>query len=285
VTKRRRVLSSKTLNRAILNAMKIDFDPPKIPPIYPGKTTAAAVISIDFDHLTKSKSSESSRWIPEKSDALLKRNRIGTRELVKLSEHHSVPMTWAICGETAEADHESYVSILESSQPQEIGIHTYSHIDVSACSETELQLDIEKCLDVLKLPEHPRTFIFPWNRQGHFDFLKKYGFTSFRDQARIIGAPRMAGGLLNIPPTYYVDQKSFDAAKLINQYLDLCISWNSVFHLWLHPWSIVPGNDENSAKIFVEKTLDPIFSYMNKKRNEGLLSLCTMRELSDSFYR
>lgn len=280
---RRGSLSVRSIDETILNFMKISFDPPKNKTLYPRGTNAASVISIDFDHLTKSKLSDSRRWIPEKVDSLLRRNRIGTSELISLSERYSVPMTWAICGETAEADPQSYSSILKSKQFQEIGVHTYSHIDVSACSEVELRLDIQRCLEVLNLPERPSTFIFPWNRQGHFDLLRKLGFISYRDQQRSIGVPRLEHDMVNIPPTYYVDLKSFGAQKLIIKFLDLCISWNSVFHLWLHPWSVVSENNGETGKQFVEKTLDPVFSYMSERRKDGSLSLCTMGELSKTF--
>jgi len=282
-TAKRRAVSSTAIDRFILNSMRLGFDPPTSQPTYPKDAKAASVISIDFDHLTRSSKSDATHWIPEKSEALLLRNRVGTKELIALSERYSVPMTWAICGETAEDDPRSYQRILDSTSLQEVGVHTYGHIDVSGSSESELETDIEKCLEVLKLPERPSTFIFPWNRDGHFELLTKLGFRAYRDKKRVVGAPRIEHGMINIPPTYYVDQKSFGAEGLMVQYLELCISWNSVFHLWLHPWSVTPEGSESTAKTFVEKTLAPLFSHMDKKRSEGVLSLCTMRDLSATF--
>lgn len=280
MAKRRKFASSRLLSRYLLSPTKISFDPPPTYPAYPGGTKAASVISIDFDHLTKSANSSTIRWIPEKSPQLLEKNRIGTKHLIELSEKYSVPMTWAICGQTAADDPESYHRIADS-KLQEVGVHTFAHLDVAGSSAEELRTDIEKCLSVLNLTNPPTTFIFPWNREGHFELLKELGFKTYREKNRVIGAPRVEHGLVNIPPTYYVDYKSLGAFELMTRYVDLCISWNSVFHLWLHPWSVVPGSDDNSAKFFLEKTLEPVFSYMDRKRNERELALCSMRDLSN----
>ncbi len=264
----------------LLGYMGIDFDPPK-GPHYPGGAKAALVVSLDFDHLTKSLQAGSTRWFPKSVDELLAKNRIGTKDMLGVSEKYSVPMTWAICGRTAEEDSESYMSILHSKTAQEIGVHTYSHADVASCSEEELRDEIKKCLSVLDLPEQPRTFIFPWNRSGQFRLLSKMGFITYRDQKRLVGAPRENSGLLNIPPTYYVDTKSYGALSLIRKYLDLCISWNSVFHLWMHPWSVVFPSDDSGR--FVRETLDPLFSYAAQKREQGILAICTMGDLAASW--
>lgn len=204
------------------------------------------------------------------------KNRIGTSHMLEVSEKYSIPMTWAICGQTAEEDPDSYDAIRGCDVPQEIAVHTYSHADVASCSAEELKEEVERCLKVLDLPEHPRTFIFPWNRVGHFDLLAKMGFITYRGKTRSIGCPNQQSGLLNISPTYYVDTKSYKAHALMKKYLDVCISWNSVFHLWLHPWSVVlDGSDE-----FVKNTLDPLMSYMKQKREEGVLATYTMGDLA-----
>jgi len=278
IAKRRGGFSSTGLSKSIFNQMRIRFGPPQKVAEYPNGAEAACVISIDFDHLTKSQQSTRDKWLPIRSDDLLARNRAGTQNLIRVSEKYEIPMTWAICGKTAEEDPSSYEGILRSNQPQEIGLHTYSHADVSACSASELELEVQRCLEVLKLSSPPKTFIFPWNREGHFDKLKQMGFQAYRDKTRAVAYPDMARGLWNIPPTYYIDQKSYGAHKLIKKYLDACMSWSSVFHLWLHPWSIVlDGGD--SCK-FTDATLDPLFSYLKERKESGKLTICTMGELA-----
>lgn len=278
LVKRRSSLSSRRVNRWLMGGLRIGFDPPQVEKIYPGGARSACAISIDFDHLTKSKRSDQNRWYPEPREDLLTKNAKGTRDMLAVSEKYSIPMTWAICGQTAEADRESYKRIVAARQPQEIGIHTYSHIDVSSCSEVELTEEVAKCVEVLKLGVKPRTFIFPWNRQGNFEVLKKLGFETYRDPLRSIRSPFENHGLVDLHPTYYVDQKSFGASRLMKKYLELCIVWNSVFHLWLHPWSVVLDGDDSGT--FVSQTIDPLFAFMKKRREEGILSICTMGELA-----
>jgi hypothetical protein len=255
--------------------MKIDLIPPTSS-TFAGGGNAASVISIDFDHLTKSSSSTEKRWYPEVAKGLLAKNKTGTRDLLEVSERYQIPMTWALCGRTVQEDAQSYESILRSRPLQEIGVHTYSHIDVSACSDSELEEDVQKCLDVMKLNARPETFVFPWNREGHFELLRRMGFKTYRGQKRMVCQPIENLGMRNIPPTYYVDKKSFREYALIKRYLDFCISWNCVFHLWLHPWSVVLDDDRG---LFVRETLDPLFSYMKQKREDGTLKTCTLSEL------
>ena len=275
--KRRNGISSELLSKVLLNFLRIGFNPSPSSMLQYGKEArAAAVISIDFDHLTKSLQPGSTRWFPKKVEALLGKNRQGTRHMLELSEKYNIPMTWAICGQTAEEDPGSYEAIRRSKMYQEIGVHTYSHADVASCTAQELEDEVKKCLKVLDLQEHPKTFIFPWNRTGHFELLSKMGFLVYRGKARSIGTPVRTESLLNIPPTYYLDTKSYKAHSLMQKFLDVCISWNSVFHLWLHPWSVVV--DDSSQ--FVQDTLDPLLSYIKQKRDEGVLATYTMGELA-----
>ncbi|MGI0084722.1 MAG: hypothetical protein ACREBQ_06535, partial [Nitrososphaerales archaeon] len=150
-------------------------------------------------------------------------------------------------------------------------------IDVSACTETELEQEITKCVDILNPARTPKTFIFPWNRVGHFEKLKQMGFTTFRGRERVVGAPKLDRGLWNVPPVFYVDTKSFGAYDLVRRFVELCLEKRSVFHLWTHPWSVVyPDN----ADALVENLLEPLFAYLEAKRNSGKLSISTLGEIS-----
>jgi len=253
------VSSSGTLTRATLRNLRIGFEPQGEGKTRPWKEPAAACVSVDFD-VTKP-----GREAP---------NRTGTFALAELSEKYSIPLTWAVCGRTAEEDPESYSRILDSKAEREIGVHTYSHLDASQAGEDELEAEIKRCVAVLGLPAPPRTFVFPWNREAHFDLLSRLGFTAYRGKARVIGGLSRARGLWNIPPVYYVDQKSVGAASLMKRYVDLCVKHRAVFHLWTHPWSIV--EEGGSAERVVETALEPVFAYMALKRDEGLLHTSTM---------
>jgi peptidoglycan/xylan/chitin deacetylase (PgdA/CDA1 family) len=255
-------LTGKFLAREMLQKLRIGFEPPTEAVPYPDGANSAACVSIDFDAST-----------PERLVA----NRIGTYAIVELSEKYGIPLTWAICGVTAEEDMNAYHRLLDSSTRPEIGVHTYSHIDVSHSTAEQLEAEIVRCIGVLGLSSDPETFVFPWNKEGHFDVLKRMGFIAYRGKHRVIGAPSAAKGLWNMRPVYYVDQKSLGAGSLVKRYVDTCIRFDSVFHLWLHPWSIV--NDGSSATM-VKTMLEPVFAHMAKKRDEGVLSTRTMGEIA-----
>ncbi|HKW05664.1 MAG TPA: polysaccharide deacetylase family protein, partial [Nitrososphaerales archaeon] len=208
--------SSSFSRKSILNLMKLGYEhTSNRQPKFPNGASAACTISLDFDHLTKSSESTEKRWLPLASEQRLAQNRIGTKSLLGLSQKYEIPLAWAICGATAEADFQSYESILRCGVKQEIGIHTYSHLDVSSCSKDELMFEIEKCLKLISPKNKPRTFIFPWNRQGHFETISELGFLTYRGQQRYIRRPKIDndGDLVNISPVYYLDLKSLGASK------------------------------------------------------------------------
>lgn len=250
------------MTRRTLRFLKMDFNPSNGSVPYPGGQPAACCISVDFDATRPGRHAS---------------NHTGTYALVELGERYSIPMTWAICGRTAEEDRDAYERVLNSGVRHEIGIHTYSHVDVSACTAQDLEQEINRCLDSLGIRSVPRTFIFPWNREAHFDVLSKMGFIAYRGKDRAIGRPSKMKSLWNIPPVYYLDEKSDGAASLVKRYIDLCIRSRSVFHLWLHPWSIASGD---SALPLVSSTLDPILQYIAEKRDAGFLSCRTMGDLA-----
>jgi Polysaccharide deacetylase len=254
--------SSGTLAGGALRGLRIGFQPPGSEATYPWAERAAACVSVDFD-VTR----------PERGGP----NRTGTFALVELSEKHGIPLTWAVCGRTAEEDSKAYSRLLDSAG-REIGVHTYSHIDASRSSADELEAEVRRCVAALGLTSPPRTFVFPWNREAHFDVLKKMGFIAYRGKSRVVGAPSKATGLWNLPPVYYVDQESVGAGPMMKRYVDLCVRHRAVFHLWTHPWSIV--EDGGSAERMVRTAMEPLFAYMAMKRDEGVLRTATMGDLA-----
>jgi peptidoglycan/xylan/chitin deacetylase (PgdA/CDA1 family) len=197
-------------------------------------------------------------------------NRKGTLALAELAGRYGVPMTWAVCGVSAEADMKSY-EVIERTKSDEIGVHTYSHIDATVATAEEFRSDIERCVRALAL-DSPRSFAFPWNREGHFDVLRELGFKVFRGKERAIGVPVRKGGLWNVRPVYYLDQKSLGAESLMKKYLDVCVALSTPFHLWTHPWSLVAkGRTEPMMR-----TLEALFTYVSEKRGSGDLVTSTL---------
>ena len=249
------------VSRAALRAMRIEMRDGS-PQGYASGAKGACCISVDFDV------TDPSRYDP---------NRAGTAALLRLSERYGVPLTWAICGKTAEEDPRAYESIIRSSLPQELGVHTYSHIYADETPEAAYEEDIRRCLGVLGLSSAPPAFVFPKNREGHFGLLRRLGFACYRSKWRAIGRPSAENGLWNISPVFYFDQRSIGADSLMKRFVDACIARSAVFHLWTHPWSLAsPGASTEAA----EATLEPVFAYLKEKSQSGLLSLTTMGGLS-----
>jgi len=256
-------LGSERVAGRILRGLRIGFQPPSGPVVYPGNAKAACCISVDFDATR-----------PGRAPL----NHAGTEALLALGEKYRIPMTWAICGKTAEEDERAYEMVLTSSVAHEIGVHTYSHVAVPNCTVEQLVDEVERCIRSLRLNQRPSTFVFPWNREGHFDVLRRLGFKAYRSADRAIGNPkRMENGLWNIPPVYYVDEKSYGAQSLITRYIDICLMYRSVFHLWLHPWSLL---QKGNTFPLVERTLDPVFAHMSSLRGSGSMAVSTMGELA-----
>ncbi len=249
-----------SLTRSMLGMMRIEYSPPAANQVYRGGAQAVACISIDFD-----------ATVPGR----LGPNGVGTMKVLELAETYGIPMTWAICGKTAEEDRRSYEAITGSSVKHEIGVHTYSHADASKVSAEELEAEIERCIGVLALKERPRTFVFPWNRVAHLDTIRRLDFIAYRDKQRMLGFPRKVDGVWNIAPVWYLDKNALGAAGLIRRVIDLTISARSVFHLWFHPWSVIDPTPEK----FSEKVLVPVLLHMQQKREEGHLSIETMGSL------
>lgn len=218
-------------------------------------------ISVDFDVT-----------VPSRSDD----NRKGTFALIELAGRYGVPLTWAVCGKSAEQDMRSY-SAIEDSKKDEIGVHTYSHMDASVATAEAFRADIERCIEVLGL-DSPRSFVFPWNREAHFGVLSELGFRVFRGKDRSIGIPVLKGGLWNVRPVYYVDQKSVGAESLMKKYLDVCVALGTPFHLWTHPWALTfKGRAEPMAR-----TLESLLAYVSERRDRGELTTSTLGEIAST---
>jgi len=225
-----------------LKLLKMGYGP--LPEGPGGKSTAC--VSVDFDVTQPSRFDD---------------NRKGTLALCELAARYGVPITWAVCGKSAEEDMRSYSAIAEAAGGSEIGVHTYSHLDATVAGKDEFRSDIERCIQVLGLAS-PRTFVFPWNREAHFDVLQSMGFRVYRGKDRAVGAPIVNQGLWNVRPVYYVDQKSRGAESLIKRYVDLCIHYSTPFHLWTHPWAMVVGGGTSEML----RTLESLFAYIVEMR-------------------
>ncbi|UCB61220.1 MAG: hypothetical protein JSW72_04000, partial [Candidatus Bathyarchaeota archaeon] len=96
--------------------------------------------------------------------------RRATAKILELAATHSVPTSWGICGMLALRETETFERLKNTSAAIDLGAHTFNHVDFSspACTDDVAESEIMKCVELLNDVKRPVTFIFPWNRLGHF---------------------------------------------------------------------------------------------------------------------
>ncbi|MEM2921990.1 MAG: polysaccharide deacetylase family protein [Candidatus Bathyarchaeia archaeon] len=221
-------------------------------------------ISIDFDN---------------RKDERIEVDKEATLEILSLCDEFNIPVTWAICGVTAVRERDAFDCILNSKVRHEIAVHTFDHVDFSNqnCTEELARSQILNTINLLP-PGSGRTFIFPWNRTGHFEVLRELGFIAYRGRDRKLAYPSKANGLWNIHPLFYLDDKNYSCSNVLKALLDLAISREAIFHLWFHPWNLEAFG---SVSRYVRDTIRPLFEYADSKRRSGELWVCTMGELAN----
>ncbi len=145
--------------------------------------------------------------------------RRGWRTLLDLCEEYRVPATWAVVGhlflEACDGRHEDHpappgwfehergTDRMSSSRrfadglieridgaevDHEIGLHTFSHVELGAGGTTARLADAELAAAVEAarewgLDQRPRSFVFPRNKVGNLQALADHGITCYRGTA------------------------------------------------------------------------------------------------------
>lgn len=192
---------------------------------------------------------------------------------------------------------------------QEIGSHTFSHIEMDncACSQTKAELEVGECVrQAARWGIEMKSFIFPRNRVGHLETLKKHGFSCYRGPepqwyvrkrraVRRFGhfldiatmqtppsvMPMEENGIWNIPGSMLYTP-SFGSRKFVPVWmrvrrakagLDLAVKKKQIFHLWFHPTDLACRADA------MLNGLEQIFRYAAELRHAGKLRVKAMRDL------
>lgn len=235
---------------------------------FPSGFQGALCVSVDFD-------------FPERRRDMHKKLLTdGTRALIRLSEEYRVPLTWAICVQTAIEEPDLFREILSSRVAKEIAFHTFSHLDLSSptIGQERIQEDFSQGIKLLEESGKPNSFVFPSNAEGHHDLLVKFGFTSYRgfDGGPMLTYPSLKNGMWDIHASYYVrDSEPF--AFVPQTLLGLAVRFAGVAHMWTHPWSIHIRGDVNK---FTESVMEPVFRLASKMRDNGTLWPATMQEIA-----
>jgi hypothetical protein len=239
---------------------------------YKNGAKGAFCFSIDYDFPATPRNTTDCKTIF--SDAVGK--------LLNLLELFNVPITWGICGETAMHDRSLFKQIVTSKIEHDIGIHTFSHLNFSdnGYHIDEIREDISRCILSLNMTHRPTSFIFPWNREKHWDLLRDLGFIVYRGKVegvRTIGPPTYLNALWNIPETYYLNERSIDEVPIICSIIDIAIGFHGVFHLWSHPWNLHKDGD---VHYYLQNVVQPIMEHIVNQKAMNKLWICTMQELA-----
>jgi hypothetical protein len=249
--------------------------------------------------------------------------------LLGLLTQYQISATWGIVGHLFLEERERSVTRLQRPlQParlyhaadlvrrvqtcateQEIGSHTFSHIEMDdcGCSKTKAELEVNECVrQAARWGIEMKSFIFPRNRVGHLDVLKEHGFSCYRGPepqwyVRKRRAIRRLGHFLDIatmrtPPSVMPVEEngiwnipgsmlytpSFGTRKFVPVWmrvrrakrgLDLAVRKKQVFHLWFHPTDLACRADA------MLDGLERIFRHAAELRDAGKLRVKTMRDL------
>lgn len=189
--------------------------------------------------------------------------------------------------------------ILANPIEHEIGLHGFFHIPFSNCTREVAKAEIEMGIKAVNtLGVQPKSFVFPQNRIGHIDVLKKNGIQIYRgknlrwwnqdiwpplhklDSAvhKLIASPTLPllkDGIWELPRSvYFCDpQIPFTLPWRAKCGLERAIRARKIVHIWLHPWSLL------SYKRLV-KDLENFLALVAHKRDEGKIEVMTMGEIA-----
>jgi len=269
--------------------------------------------------------------------ALTRDNHSGRRAidfLIRVFEKYNVAATWAIVGhlfldspemkadfksDSPNASHRSVShspplgarnsrlyygrdiveNILSSSVEHEIGYHSFSHIDFSKCTHESAEEEMRKGVKLANdFGIKFESFVFPYNKIGHLDVLRKYGFRVYRgrclglwdiNQGKMVqkmngmidqmtlALPvdfRWVQDLLEIPSSM-VFSGSFPLTCLLPLRgifgINSAIRSNKIFHVTLHPWNMLFDSIPNE--------FEKLLRFVSRKRDEGKISVIRMKDL------
>ena len=191
--------------------------------------------------------------------------------------------------------------ILSNPVEHEIGYHSFSHVPFSECNREVADAEIKEGVKLAKgLGVTLKSFVFPENKIGHVDILKKYGFKIYRGynlagksvgksspvrainfaQSKIVPflvepIPKFGGGIWELPSSMTLPDPSFRFTLALRAGLGVrkAIRENKILHVFLHPHSLLMYPS-------LKDDLDKFLGIVAKKRDEGRIEVMTMGELA-----
>lgn len=158
--------------------------------------------------------------------------------------------------------------ILECPTEQEIGCHTFSHIDCrdEVCSDEVFKSEIEACKNVAKeFNIEYKSFVHPGHQIGNLNNLAKLGFTNFRtDYGDSLSFPKLHNnGLWELKNSTGIEFRQGWSVryhiKRIIRIIERAKKYKKICVLWFHPSfnTLVP-----------QQILPEIFKFLNENRDD-----------------
>ena len=190
--------------------------------------------------------------------------------------------------------------ILSNRIEHEIGYHSFSHVVFSECSREVAEAEIKKGVKLAKeFGFMLKSFVFPENKIGHIDILKKYGFKIYRGYnlaGKSVGKslpvrgvnfalskiiippvePIWRDGIWELPSSMMFFDTLFSSTLVLRAELGIrkAIKEKKISHVFLHPENLV-------VNPVLEKKLDKLLAFVAKKRDDGEIEVMTMGKFAE----
>ena len=191
--------------------------------------------------------------------------------------------------------------ILESPVKHEIGYHSFSHVLFSECSREVAEAELS---EGVKLAQRYgitlESFVFPQDKIGHLDCLRKYGFRIYRGRClsnRNHGRDFLSGsaewlvnkivpplctpaglveGLWELPASmqFFHRYLPFTILPRVKAGVERAIRKKGIFHFFLHPGYLLLNSSWG-------KDLEKLLHYASLKRDADEIDIITMGELAE----
>ena len=173
-------------------------------------------------------------------------------------------------------------TILNSKTKHEIGCHSFSHCDFSEKNSYPelIEAELSECEKVFnKFGIVPKSFVFPGNKYGSVNLLKKYGYKIIRyksNKEKEIGFPeKLENGIYALHDTISFEpgETGWDSEDLVwraKKYIDKAIEKKAICHFWFHP-----SLDKSIMSDYFFKILD----YICDRREIGDLKILTLKDI------
>jgi hypothetical protein len=189
--------------------------------------------------------------------------------------------------------------IVSNTIRHEIGYHSFSHPIFSEIPRKMAEDEIKESKKIEKTWNIQfKSFVFPSNKIAYLDILKENGFLIYRGKTGIYKStdnlfmkklkggidkcltspvePKWINGIWEIQGSAYFCDPQIPRSLLnrCNIGLNRAIRNNKIFHIWLHPWSLLLYKK-------LEVDLKKFLKQVSEKKQQDKLKVITMGELAE----